>query len=289
MRLSCCALVSATVLLSLAISTSSTRSARAADDKPSTPTKLPLLLDENFASGADKWKPASSEGWKLIDIDGGKAFSEFKNTDITKNLPYRSPWNIAMLKDTNVGDFVMEVKMRETAKEYPHRDSCLVFGYQNPSHFYYTHFASTTKDGHANQIFMVNDADRAKITEADADPVKWGEKTDWHRLKIVRNVSDGLIAAYFDDMDKPIMTAHDKTFTWGRIGIGTFDDTRRFRGSEAMGRKGHAGSSECRLSRPGISEGKVKKLSAGGSQGALCEQKMFLAVAGCEHHRGLPF
>lgn len=45
-------------------------------------SKLPLLLDENFSKGADRWAPASPEGWKLIDIDGGKAFSEFKNIDI---------------------------------------------------------------------------------------------------------------------------------------------------------------------------------------------------------------
>ena len=30
---------------------------------------------------------------------------------------------------------------------------------------------------------------------------------------------------YFDDMENPIMTANDKTFTWGQIGVGSFDDT----------------------------------------------------------------
>jgi hypothetical protein len=33
---------------------------------------------------------------------------------------------------------------------------------------------------------------------------------------------------YFDNMEKPYMTAKDKTFTWGRIGIGTFDDHGNF-------------------------------------------------------------
>ena len=37
-----------------------------------------------------------------------------------------------------------------------------------------------------------------------------------------------LIEGYFDDMETPIMTAHDKTFTWGQIGIGSFDDTARY-------------------------------------------------------------
>src|SRR5262245_19007877 len=103
--------------------------------------KLPLLLDENFASGADRWQPASPEAWKLIDIDGGKAFSCTKVVDLTKKLPHRSPWDVALLKNNNVGDFVLEVKMRETAKEYAHRDAVLIFGYQDPSHFYHVHFA----------------------------------------------------------------------------------------------------------------------------------------------------
>jgi hypothetical protein len=117
------------------------------------------------------------------------------------------------------------VKVQSTIKEYPHRDTCLVFGYQNPQRFYYTHFASRM-DPHANQIFIVNDAERKKISEKSSDGVKWTD--GWHHLKIVRKVKDGLIEAYFDDMTTPIMTAHDKTFTWGQIGIGTFDDTANF-------------------------------------------------------------
>jgi hypothetical protein len=33
---------------------------------------------------------------------------------------------------------------------------------------------------------------------------------------------------YFDDMTKPHMTAKDKTFAWGQVGIGTFDDHGNF-------------------------------------------------------------
>ena len=33
---------------------------------------------------------------------------------------------------------------------------------------------------------------------------------------------------YFDDMERPVMRAKDKTFTWGRVGLGTFDDHGNF-------------------------------------------------------------
>jgi hypothetical protein len=241
MRLSYLTLVSAVAFLSSTLLISQTQFASAADDKSSAPTKLPLLLDENFSNGADRWKPASEEGWKLIDLDGGgKAFSEFKNVDLTKKLPHRSPWNIAMLKDINVGDFVLEVKLRETATTLSlHRDCCLVFGYQNPAHFYYVHFSPAKNDPHADQVFIVNDADRLMITDKDhqSTGIDWVDQKAWHRLKIVRKVADGLIEAYFDDMEKPIETAHDKTFTWGRIGMGTFDDTADFAEVKLWGEK----------------------------------------------------
>jgi hypothetical protein len=220
--------------------------AEGADGGSSSAADLPLLLDENFSQGADRWEPASPEGWKIIDIDGGKAYSEFKNIDISKKLPHRSPWNIALLKDFTVTDFVLEVKMRETAKDYPHRDACLVLGYQNPSHFYYVHFAPVTGDLHADQIFIVNNADRAAITDKDhpSTGAKWGDQATWHRLKIVRHAADGLIEAYFheddapfSDADRPLMTAHDKTFPWGQVGIGTFDDTADFAEVKLWGNK----------------------------------------------------
>jgi hypothetical protein len=38
-------------------------------------------------------------------------------------------------------------------------------------------------------------------------------------------VASGEIAVYFDNLYTPIMTATDKTFAWGQIGVGSFDDT----------------------------------------------------------------
>ena len=35
----------------------------------------------------------------------------------------------------------------------------------------------------------------------------------------------GDILVFFDDMKAPVMTATDKNFRWGRVGVGSFDDT----------------------------------------------------------------
>jgi hypothetical protein len=116
----------------------------------------------------------------------------------------------------------LEAKVRSTHPDYGHRDVCLVFGYQDPSHFYYVHLGKQADD-HANQIFIVNEAPRTKISLTSTDGTNWDDQ--WHHVKVVRRAADGAIEVYFDDMEKPVMTARDKTFLTGRIGIGTFDDT----------------------------------------------------------------
>ncbi len=202
--------------------------------KPSADVaKLPLLLDETFSKGIDHWQPADPKGWKLIDADSGKAFSLFAQNDV--KTPHRSPRNIAIYKELPVSDCILQVKVKSTVPEQPHRDVVLVFGYQNPSKFYYVHFASQTDPVAHHQIFIVNDADRKKITEKGSEGVKW--TTGWHHLKVVRHVEDGLIEAYFDDMEKPIMTAHDTTIKSGRIGIGSFDDLADFAEVKLWGSK----------------------------------------------------
>ncbi|HXG10394.1 MAG TPA: hypothetical protein VNK04_11570 [Gemmataceae bacterium] len=175
---------------------------------------------EDFHRGADRWEPTDPAAWKVIDTPQGKAYSQFRQSKYKP--PHRSPLNIALLKDVVVGDFILEAKVQSTARDYGHRDVCLFFGYQDPAHFYYAHLGQKADD-HANQIFIVNGADRTKISTRTTPGTKWDDQ--WHNVRVVRRVGDGTIEVYFDDLKTPAMTAKDKTFTWGRVGIGSFDDT----------------------------------------------------------------
>ena len=156
----------------------------------------------------------------MIDARGGKAYSQFKQS--AYKPPHRSPLNFALVKDLVLTDFVLEAKAQSTARDYPHRDLCLFFGYQDPRHFYYAHLARRTDD-HANQIFVVNGADRRKISTRTTPGTRW--TAGWHHLRVVRRSGDGTIEVYFDDLKTPAMTARDRTFLYGQVGVGSFDDT----------------------------------------------------------------
>jgi len=182
---------------------------------------LPVVFEEGFENGAKHWEPSDAKAWKVKETDDGHVYSQFEKRS-KYEPPHRSPYNIALLKEINVGDFVLDADVLSTHEDYGHRDVCLLFGYQGPAHFYYVHLGKKTDD-HANQIFIVNDAPRIKISTKTTPGTNWDDQ--WHHVRIARDTESGSIQIFYDDMETPVMTASDKTFIWGRVGIGSFDDT----------------------------------------------------------------
>ena len=175
---------------------------------------------DDFEKGMERWEPTDPAAWRIEDGPTGKCLSQFGKSKYTP--PHRSPFNIALLKDVVVGDFVLEARCRSTVKDYGHRDLCIVFGYQDPGHFYYSHLGKKTDD-HANQIFIVNGAPRTKISTKTSPGTDWTD--DWVKVKVVRKSAEGTIEVYWKDLETPVQTATDLTFKSGRIGLGSFDDT----------------------------------------------------------------
>lgn len=179
---------------------------------------------DDFESGLERWEFTDAKAWEIVEEpDGTRVLGLVRASDYAP--PVRSPLNIALVKDRAFESFELTVKMKQTGREYGHRDLCLFFGYVDPSHFYYVHLASVA-DEHANSIFLVNGSPRATIAETRTDGTKWTDA--YHTVKIVRDAESGRIEVFFDDMTKPVMTATDKTFGAGRVGLGSFDDVGQF-------------------------------------------------------------
>ncbi len=186
--------------------------------------KLPLLFEVDFEDGKlDGWQATDANAWRIEEARDGSVLAQFKNSDYEP--PVRSPLNINLIRGAVVKSFVLELKMLSTTEDYPHRDLCLFFGHQDASHFYYVHIANRA-DAHANSIFIVNGEPRVSIAKSRTEGTKWDE--NWHTVRLVRDVEKGTIEVLFDDRPEPIMTAVDDTFKWGRLGVGSFDDTGQF-------------------------------------------------------------
>ncbi|MEQ1827065.1 MAG: hypothetical protein ABL921_14015 [Pirellula sp.] len=184
---------------------------------------LPLVFVEDFERGRDRWETTDEQSW---DVNVDKSNHTFGlNKRISKYTPkVRSPHNIALIRGVAVADFVLTFKVRSTNDTGNHRDCCAFFNHQDAEHFYYVHLGAKP-DPASGQIMIVNNEPRRPLTDNKKN-VPWDDL--WHTVKVVRNSSSGKIDVYFDEMSKPHLSAVDKTFDKGRIGIGSFDDMNEF-------------------------------------------------------------
>lgn len=172
-----------------------------------------------------QWTLTDSSAWEIVD-SGDEHKKVLALTKLSKYTPkVRSPFSIALLSDQNFTDFVLDVEMKSTGGGEAHQDLCLFFGHQDAEHFYYIHLGRKA-DPHAHSVFLVNNEPRVSIAKERTDGTPWTKR--WHKVRLERDTKTGDIKVYFDDMEKPIMHAVDKTFTWGKLGLGSFDNTGLF-------------------------------------------------------------
>ena len=184
---------------------------------------LPLVFSDDFEKGSDRWETTDAKSWEMFNENGAHSFG--LNKRISDYQPkVRSPHNIALIKDVALADFVLLFKVRSTNDTGNHRDCCAFFCHQDPEHFYYVHLGAKP-DPASGQIMIVNNEPRRPLTENKKN-VPWDNA--WHTVKVVRKSEAGTIDVYFDDMKVPHLSATDKTFSKGRIGIGSFDDMNAF-------------------------------------------------------------
>ena len=199
--------------------------------KPGQAGDLPAVFQDDFErDDLSRWTFTDGKAWRITRSDGNRVLDQHQGSKYEPKV--RSPLNIALVQGVDVGDFVLDLQVRSTTRDYGHRDVCLVFGHQDPSHFYYVHLGKEA-DEHAHSIFLVNDKPRVSIAETRTKGTPWSN--GWHHLRVIRKTADGLIQVYFDDMATPVMTAHDKSFKHGGIGVGTFDDTGQFDSLQVWG------------------------------------------------------
>jgi hypothetical protein len=196
----------------------------------------PLLIRSDFETGrADSWRPNDPARWRV----GGKAGSMiYELIAPGESGPVRAPTSWSVLDGYEVASFEFIGRLQcDTDPANNKRDMCVFFGFQDSTHFYYIHFAGSSDDVH-NIIGLVNGADRIKInTEPAGKSVFRMTDKAWHHFKIIRDAASGEIRAYLDDMTAPILTAIDRTFVHGLVGVGSFDDTGRFDDLELRGKK----------------------------------------------------
>ena len=181
-------------------------------------------FQDDFEKGSARWEIINPASWKLADHGRGQSLCIIRR-ESEYEPAVRSPRHIALIKGVEAAGFELTFKVKSTKNTGNHRDCCVFFGYQDPTHFYYVHLGAKP-DPASGQIMIVNNAPRAPLTKKENE-TPWSE-ADWHTVKLIRDAESGLISVYFDDMKRPLMQVQDQTFGKGRIGLGSFDDMNAF-------------------------------------------------------------
>ncbi|OYV04509.1 MAG: hypothetical protein CFE26_16515 [Verrucomicrobiales bacterium VVV1] len=185
-------------------------------------------------AGGESLKPLEShESWTFGD-PAAWSWSKDGGTDVltlkqpSKFKPgVRSPFNLAWLKTADWASFSLTVEARLTKFDEGNNDLCLAFARQDETRFYYAHLGEKADEVH-HQLHLVDHADRKPVTATRSTGTPW-KPGAWHKLKLTHDSATGAISVYFDDMQKPVLTAQDKTLDHGWIGLGSFDDLGEFR------------------------------------------------------------
>ena len=197
-------------------------------------SELPLLARYDFEDGqAEAWEPNVPESWQVVDEDGSTVYRLAASGEFGA---IRAPTARSVLPAYRVGSFVFTGRLKSHADSAnPHRDMCVLFHYQDSTHFFYVHFSASSDEFH-NIIGLVNGADRVKVNvEPAGQSVFRLTDTGWHRFKVAFDARTGEIQVFLDDMETPILTASDSTVPYGLVGIGSFDDTGSFDDLELRG------------------------------------------------------
>jgi hypothetical protein len=192
-------------------------------ESPKSDENNEVLFSEDFEDPSPLWRFLDPATWKVSHRDGNNTL-EITERQSAYKPPVRSPGHVALIRGLKIGSCDITFRVRSTKDTGNHRDCCVFFGYQDDQHFYYVHLGAKP-DPHSGQIMIVNEAPRKALTD-NQRMTPWDDQ--WHTVRVSRDLRNGSIKVYFDDMHKPHMEVVDKTFGEGLVGIGSFDDLNEF-------------------------------------------------------------
>ena len=189
-----------------------------------------LALMAVSAAGADRievfgrtWMVPFASDWKVESGEGGPVFSLVQGRE---PLPGpRRPFNFALTDPGPYERLTVEGEMMATK-----RSIIIVFAYRDEAHFDYAHLSTDTasKQPVHNGVFHVYGGERVRIS-AEAGPAAFAEVDHWYKVRLDHDALAGTIRVTVDGREVPALAATDLSLGAGKTGIGSFDETGRFR------------------------------------------------------------
>ena len=180
--------------------------------------ECPFPFFDDFEDGvADGWAPLNPARWTVVQDQGD--FSYFLNTtDFSANGDALGEFTVI---DNHVFDdftFTCQARSAEDLASNENADFDIVFGYQDALNYYYVMFNSNPV---FTEIFKLVNGTRTSLANYGVSAIS---DNSYHNIEVKRD--GNLIEVKFDNA--LIMSATDGTFTNGKIGLGSFNDSAYF-------------------------------------------------------------
>jgi hypothetical protein len=190
-------------------------------------------VETDFSDGFGPWEYLDSGEWTLTEEDGNPVAGLVAAG--TQRPPVRRPTAYCLLTGQVWEDVQITLRAKTLEEEsVVNRDICIIFGYVDDTHYYYTHISSNSDDKFHNIIMKVSGTERQTIDLETLPEARLGN--DWHTIRVTHEAS-GSIKVFVDDLEAPLMTAQDTDYCAGSVGFGSFDDRALFDDVSVQGRR----------------------------------------------------
>ncbi len=180
--------------------------------------KYKTIYAQNFNSSKsiDDFEFADASKW--IISKNGKTGKTLKCTGPgSYSNPLQGPSVLTILKNIEVGDFVLELDVQQNGKDFGLLDFCILYGIKDANHYNYAQIsAKADKDNH--NIFTLNGSEPIRIGEKLDQGVLWGVD-EWHHVKVERNMTEKSVKVYFNE--QLIIETPNDISDYGFIGFGS--------------------------------------------------------------------
>jgi hypothetical protein len=116
------------------------------------------------------------------------------------------------------------------------RSIMIVFAYHDDAHFDYAHLSidSGSAQPHHNGIFHVYGGERVRIS-SERGPAAFPANQRWYHVELTHDSETGAVSVKVDGKPVPALEAVDLSLGAGKVGLGSFDETARFRNVHIRG------------------------------------------------------
>lgn len=184
-----------------------------------------LLAADSIGVFGEKWDVQSASDW----VVGNNLLQLKVSAEPPAGQP-RRPMKYALLESKPYSKVTVEADVKRNG-----RSVIIVYAYQDAAHYDYAHISVDTAASQNvhNGMFHIFGGERVRISSLEGPgslPTQ-----DWTPVKLVFDGETGHCYVEVNGKRNPSLDAVDLSLRWGRVGIGSFDETGDFRNVKVSG------------------------------------------------------